>query len=197
MRHKNLDQLMVMGIVAINLIWTFFPYHTPTIGVILALPLVFGLPGYTLTQALTHKRSLEPSHTLVFMLGLSLAIDVLSGFILNLLPIGLQASSWVVFLGLLTAVFSLLTIYLRPRTQTANTRLIDLRFTIRECVLFGSAIIIIILAILYSARGVEQQPHADFTQLWLLPSNQPKNSCVVQLGIHSFEAAPIDRKSVV
>jgi uncharacterized membrane protein len=191
MRYKNLDQLIVVDIVMINLIWTFFPYHTPVVGVLLALPLVFGLPGYTLMQVLMHKRSLEPSHILIFTLGLSLAIDVLSGFVLNLLPIGLQASSWVVFLGLLTAVFSLLTMYLRHSRQSANISLMDLRCTIRECMLFGSAIIIIVLAILYSARGVVQQPHADFTDFWLLPSNQPSTGCAVRLGMRSFEAISI------
>lgn len=191
MHHKNLDQLVAMGIIVVSVIWTLLPSHIPGVGIILALPLVFGLPGYTLTQVLTYKRSLEPSHTLVFSLGLSLAIDVLSGFILNLLPVGLQATSWVLFLGALTAVFSLLALYLRRGVQEAYTQSLRLRFTIRECMLFGLAIVVVILAVLYSAEGVIQQPHPGFTQLWLLPSNQPNNSCAVQLGIRSFEGTPV------
>ena len=66
-----------------------------------------------------------------------------------------------------------------------------LRFTIRECILFGLAIAVVILAVRYSAEGAVQQPHPGFTQLWLLPSNQPNNSCAAQLGIRSFEAAPV------
>jgi uncharacterized membrane protein len=196
MRHKNLDLLVAMGIVTVSVVWTLLPYHTPVVGVILALPLVFGLPGYTLTQALTHKQSLEPSHTLVFSLGLSVAIDVLNGFVLNLLPTGLQATSWVMSLGLLTVVFSLLTVYLRRGIREAYPPLPRLRFTIWECVLFGSAIIIAILSVLYSVRGVVQQPHPGFTQFWMLPSNQPNNSCAAQLGIRNFEATAI-RYSVV
>ena len=191
MYHKNLDLLVVIGIVAVSVIWTLLPYHMLWIGVILALPLVFGLPGYTLTQVLMYKQPLEPFHTLAFSLGLSLVIDILSGFILNLLPVGLQATSWVLFLGTLTAVFSLLAMYLRRDVQEAYTQLLRLRFTIRECMLFGLAIAVVILAVRYSAEGAVQQPHPDFTQLWLLSSNQPNNSCAVQLGIRSFEAAPV------
>ncbi len=191
MYHKNLDLLVVIGIVAVSVIWTLLPYHMLWIGVILALPLVFGLPGYTLTQVLMYKQPLEPFHTLAFSLGLSLVIDILSGFILNLLPVGLQATSWVLFLGTLTAVFSLLAMYLRRDVQEAYTQSLRLRFTIRECMLFGLAIAVVILAVRYSAEGAVQQPHPGFTQLWLLPSNQPNNSCAVQLGIRSFEAAPV------
>jgi len=191
MRHKNFDLLVTMGIVVVSVIWTLLPYRIPGIGIIPALPLVFGLSGYTLTQVLTYKRPLEPSHTLVFSLSLSLAIDVLSGFVLNLLPVGLQATSWVLFLGAQTAAFSLLSVHLRHGVQETYAQSLRLRFTIRECMLFGLAIIVIILAVLYSVEGVIQQPHPGFTQLWLLPSNQPNNSCAVQLGIRSFEGAPV------
>jgi uncharacterized membrane protein len=193
MRHKNLDQLVTMGIVMVSVIWTLLPSHRPVVvGIILALPLVFGLPGYALTQVLTYKRPLEPSHTLAFSLGLSLSIDVLSGFILNLLPVGLQATSWVLFLGSLTAVFSLFAMYLRRDVQQTYAQLLRLQFSIRACVLFGSAIIIMMLSILYSVEGVIQQSHPGFTQLWLLPSNQSDNSCAVQLGVRSFEGTPLE-----
>jgi uncharacterized membrane protein len=191
MHHRNRDLLVAIGIVAVSVAWTLFSYHMLWIGVILALPLAFGLPGYTLTQVLMYKQSLEPFHTLAFSLGLSLVIDILSGFILNLLPVGLQATSWVLFLGALTTAFSLLAMYLRRGVLEAYTLSQRLRLSIREYMLFGLAIAIAILAVRYSTEGAAQQPHPDFTQLWLLPSNQPNNSCAVQLGIHSFEASPI------
>jgi uncharacterized membrane protein len=191
MHHKNIDLLLIMGIIMINVICSMFSYHVPVVGILPVLPLIFGLPGYSLTQVLTYKRPLEASHTLVFSLGLSLSIDVLSGFILNLLPVGLQATSWVLFLGLLTAVFSLLAVYLRCGIQETYTQSLRLHFTIQECILFGLSTVIMIISVIYSVEGVVQQPHPGFTQLWLLPSNQPNNSCVVQLGVHSFERTSI------
>src|SRR3954452_12600770 len=113
MRLKNLDLIVIIGIAGLNLVWTLLPYHIPMLGVILALPLVFVLPGYTLTQALFHKQALEATKLLLFSLALSLVIDILSGFILNLLPAGLQAKTWAVLLGLLTAMLAILVAYLR------------------------------------------------------------------------------------
>jgi uncharacterized membrane protein len=83
------------------------------IGILLALLLVFVLPGYTLTEVMFHKGALESSHRLLLSLALSLAIDILSGFILNLLPGGLQAVSWAALLGAVTVVFALLAAFLR------------------------------------------------------------------------------------
>src|SRR5437588_10406582 len=107
MRLKNLDLIAAVFIAALNVLWAVLPSRPPVIGIILALPLVLVLPGYTLTEALFRKRPLDAPNRLLFSLGLSLAIDIFCGFILNLLPTGLQAISWAVFLALLTAVLSL------------------------------------------------------------------------------------------
>ena len=65
MRLKNLDLIVTLIIVVLNVIWVLLPSHLPVIGIILSLPLVFVLPGYTLTEALFRKRLLETSHRLV------------------------------------------------------------------------------------------------------------------------------------
>ena len=191
MRLKNLDLLVTMIIAMLNLLWALLPSHPPVIGIILALPLVLVLPGYTLTEALFHKRSLDASHRLVFSLGLSLAIDILSGLVLNLLPIGLQAISWAMFLGLLTAVFSLLAMYLRRGALVNVTQPLRFHFSISRFVVFGLAMVVAALSILLAVIGVIQQPHPGFTQLWMLPAVQAGKSCDVRLGVHSFESTPV------
>ncbi len=182
---------MTLIIVVLNVIWVLLPSHLPVIGIILSLPLVFVLPGYTLTEALFRKRLLETSHHLVLSIGLSLAIDILGGLILNLLPIGLKGISWAVLLGLLTTIFSLLVGYLRRRTPMNGVRLPRLRLTLYEGVLFGLAAIVIALSILYDATGLAQEPHPGFTQLWMLPAAQSGKSCAVQLGVRSFESTSV------
>ena len=191
MRLKNLDLIVALIISAMNVAWALLPSHTPAIGIILALPLVFVLPGYTLTEAMFHKRALEASHRLLLSLGLSLAIDILGGLILNMLPAGLQARSWAVLLGLLTAVFSLLVGYLRRGTQLYGAQSARLRFTIYEFILFGLATTVAILSVQYSAISLAQQPHSGFTQLWMLPSVQVEKSCAVRLGVRSFEVTSV------
>ena len=209
MRHKNLDLILAMLIAALNVGWALLP-NRPIIGVILVLPLVFILPGYTLTAILSHKRSYEAAATslllkpkliierpldtsdrLILSFGLSLAIDILSGFILNMFPIGLQALSWAVFLGLLTSVFALLATYLRHKAREGRGQVPRFHITIYECILLVLAITVMILSVQYSAASAAQQPRPGFTQLWMIQSNQAKNTCVVRLGVRSFESTSV------
>ncbi len=191
MRLKNLDLIVAVTIAGLNVVWALLPSHVPVIGIMLALPLIFVLPGYTLTQALFHKRSLGVPARLLFSLGLSVAIDILGGLILNLLPAGLHRISWAVLLGLLTAVFSLPVAYLRRAAPVSGVRLPGLRFTISSSVLFGLAIVVVALSIAYDAIGVAQQTHPSFTQLWMLPTVQSGKSCAVRLGLRSFESTSV------
>ena len=191
MRLKNLDLIMAVIIAGLNVLYALLPNRIPVIGIILALPLVFVLPGYMLTEILFHKRSLDVSHRLVLSLGVSLAIDILGGVILNLLPGGLQAISWAVLLGLFTTVFSLFAAYLRRGTGMNGARPVRFRLTFYPWILFGAATVVAILAVVYSVIGATQQPYPGFTQLWMLPAVQPGKSCAVRLGVRSFETTPV------
>lgn len=191
MRLKNLDLIVTIAIAVLNILWALLPNHTPVIGIILALPLVLVLPGYTLTEALFHKQSLDASHRLVFSLGLSLAIDVLSGLLLNFFPIGLQAISWSTLLGLLAVIFALLVAYLRRGAAMHVAQPRRFRLSIYQGMLFGLAIVVAILSFVYVDTGVIQQPHPAFTQLWMLPEVQTAKSCDVRLGVRSFESTSV------
>jgi uncharacterized membrane protein len=196
MRRKNLDLIILMSIVVMNVVWTLLPFHFTVIGIILALPLVFVLPGYALTEALFQQRSLETSHRLVFSLALSLAVVILSGFILNLFPTGLHALSWTLFLGLLTVVFSLIT-NLRRTEQSNGMQPLRFNFSISAFILFEVAIIVAILAVLYSAVGVAQQRQPGFTQLWIQPTAQPGSSCAIRIGVSSFESTSVTYRIIM
>lgn len=197
MRLKNVDLLLAMVTVAMNMLWVLLPGRIPVIGIMLALPLVFVLPGYGLTEVMFHKRSLDAAHRLTSSLALSLAIVILSGFILNILPVGLHAISWAMFLGILTMIFSLWVAILRRRTQISEMRIPKLHLALHEYILFGLAVIVAILSIQYSAVGVEHQPHPGFTQLWMLPTKQVNNSCAVSVGVQSFETTSVTYRIVM
>jgi len=191
MRLKNLDLIVTVIIAALNIGWALLPSHIPAIGIILALPLVLVLPGYTLTQALFHKRSLDVPNRLLFSLGLSVANAILSGLLLNILPVGLKAISWAGLLGLLTIMFSLLVAYLRRGAAVNGARTPRARLSISGFILFGLATVIAVFSILYAALGVAQQPYPGFTQLWMLPAVQAGKNCAVRLGVRSFESTPV------
>lgn len=197
MRQKHLDLLLIVAIAAMNVIWALLPDHLPLIGIIFALPLVFVLPGYTLTGILFHSRSLDAVHRFLLSLGLSLAIDILAGFILNVFPIGLREISWAVFLGLLTTMFSLWIAYLRWKKAGSNGVSNRFRLRLHEFVLLGLALVVVILAVQYSAINVIQEPHPGFTQLWVLPSMEHGDSCTIRLGVRSFESTPVTFRVVM
>src|SRR5713101_8678422 len=116
MRLKHPDLLLASAIALANVVWAWLPGRFPAIGVALALPLVFGLPGYTLTGVLFHRRSLDTVHRMLLSLGLSVAMDIAGGLALNVFPIGLRPVSWSVLLAFLTALFAALGAYLRRGT---------------------------------------------------------------------------------
>ena len=218
MRLKNLDLIAAILIAAINLGWTQIPNRPLIVGIILALPLTFILPGYTLTQVLFRKRSpdqslassnniiLRPSlkigqpvggaDQIILSLGLSMAIDVLVGFALNVFPIGLQALSWTLSLGLITTVFALLAAFLRRRDIVTIERVSRPRITIYDCILFGLAILIATAAVWFSIiRPLEPQP--SFTQFWMLPADQANKSCAVSIGVQNFESDSVTYRVVM
>ena len=214
MRLKNFDLIGVILLVIINVGWTQLPSRPLIIGIILAVPLIFVLPGYTLTQALLCRQSPAPSSNLILRpslkigqpvsavdhiiltLGLSMTIDVIIGFILNVFPIGLRALSWTISLGLVTTVFTLLAAYLRRRNHVKIEKIPRLHINIYKCVLIGLAILVAAVAIWFSVIR-PSATQADFTQLWMLPSNHITNSCAVRIGVQSFEATSVTYRITV
>ena len=191
MRLKNLDLLLVLSIVALNVLVILLPYKFPVLEIIVALPLVFVFPGYVLSEAIFHKRTFDAAQRLTSSLALSLAIVIISGFILNVFPIGLHAIPWSLFLGSLTTLFTLWVAILRQRIRGHEKRFSTFRFPLYGYILFGLAIIVAIFCVQYSADSVVQQPHPGFTQLWILPAKQTNKSSAISIGVHSFEATSV------
>ena len=209
MRHKNLDLLIALEIAVINVIWALLSMlvdltFLSVVNIILALPLVFVVPGYTLTETLFQRRSLEIVQRLAFTLALSLTVTIVSGFLLNLFPAGLAVLPWALWLGLFSTIFTLLA-YLRRRRQPAEearadeTQVVPIprsRVQIPPIALFSLAILIVVLSIVYSVVGAEQQSRAGFTNLSILPATSG-NTCAVTIRVQSFELAPTSYRVVV
>ncbi len=230
MRLKSPDLIVISAISLANIGWTFLPFRLPVIGTALALPLIFLAPGYTVTGALFHRRSLDSAYRLLLSLGISISIVIAGGLLLNLLPVGLRPSSWSLLLACLTLVCAALVAYLRRKTalfasppdegtpcivsalsiaptpDPASTpgiaptlhseptrraasapRIASMRLRWHGWPICALAILVMAFSIVFSASSVAQQPHAGFTQFWMLPSNQPGAGCAIRLGIQSFE----------
>jgi uncharacterized membrane protein len=198
MRLKNLDLFVAISIAALNVIWAFLPDHSALLpGVLLTLPMIFIIPGYTLTELLFHKRSLGATYRVICSVSLSLAIDVTGGFVLNMLPQGLQRSSWAALLALVTAIFALLAIVFRSNSFVQIKTPFGIRIAPHDYLLFGLSGAVLVLAIWYSVLGVTQQPRPGFTQLWLLPNEGEQKSCTLHLGVHNLESTSMNYRVVL
>jgi uncharacterized membrane protein len=216
MRIKNLDLIVVIGVVVINVVWTHIPHRPALPGILLVLPLTFIVPGYVLTQVVMRRRSPDPpldasselmlrpglklrqpigiADQIVLSLGLSLAIDVLVGFGLNFLPVGLQASSWALALGLFTTVLTLLAVFLRQKNRARTAMASRFHVTIYDGLLLGLSIVVVIAAVwLAIIRPLDPQP--SFTQFWMLPARN--NGCSVSIGVQSFETTSVAYRVVM
>lgn len=211
MRIRNVDLIGAMCFGVSGMGWALLSNRPLLVGVLLAIPLVFILPGYTLTRALFRRRSadalsassngfsLQPGlkigqpfgavDLIVFSLGLSLVIAVATGFLLNLIPMGLQWQSWTFSLGLVTVVFALLACLRDKSAHVQGTSAHVWHIPLKEYALLGSALVVVALA-LWLAIIRPPQSQSGFTQFWMLSSTQANNSCAVLIGMHSFESAP-------
>lgn len=192
MYWKNLDMIVIVTLCLLNVLWVLLPYHDiPGVGMVLALPLVFLLPGYVLMHALLPRRPLDGPQQLAFCLGLSLVLDIIAGLILNVFPGGLRATSWSLFLGLSTLGGAFLALFLRRRKMAIAEQISSKRWQLThlQVLALELAVVVAILSVVYSAFGVQQGPQTNFTQLWLLPTDQARQQCTVQLGVRNFEAS--------
>jgi uncharacterized membrane protein len=154
---------------------------------ILTLPLAIVFPGYALSSALFPRRALVIPERIVFSLGLSLIIVILSGLVLNLTPFGLRTNSWAVCLGGITLGASGVALVRRRGQDEPAPRWLMERLTFRKGLLLVLAGVIICGAVAVSINGASQQSHTAFTQLWILPVSGANSKNTVRLGVSNME----------
>src|SRR5579859_958726 len=152
MRLKNIDLLVALVACMVNVLFVLTPIALPWLKDLLVLPLVFVLPGYILTEILFQRRKIARSHHLLLTLGLSIAIVIIVGLLLNTLPSGLQSASWVLSLSLLSVTGILFLMIRRGKVAGRTLRIKVLH--IYEYFLFGLALGGIIFALQYAREGM-------------------------------------------
>ncbi len=188
---KNSDLLVIISIALLNLLLALQRGYIPVVGLILALPLIFLLPGYTFVEVLFHRRPVDGVRRLLLSFGLSIALDILSGLIINLFPIGLTRLSWACYLSSFVIVLSLVALCLRGKNSLNGLWLSQIRLDIRKHLVgelfICAALGIVIFAFLFSYSSALHQHRKGFTQFWMVQSAKPGQNCSVLIGVDSFE----------
>src|SRR5437763_1998626 len=187
MRQQNKDLFLILIVAIVNIVWACLPTHFVGVGLILALPLVFLAPGYLLIEILMQKREHDGTMHLLLSIGLSLSIDILCGFLLNIIPVGLTPLTWGVSLAALAMACTLLCMVKRRRRQIhVDQKQKDLP-TRYEFLLLTFTIYVVVFAFIYTTNTIAYQKYQGFTQFWLLLDNRQPHVCAIQLGIDSSE----------
>ena len=99
--------LLLLNTVSVLLIIVIAFTQVSALRIILGLPFLLFIPGYTLLSAILPKRdSLGNIERLVFSIGLSIAITILTGLILNYTPWGISLYAALISIALLILITS-------------------------------------------------------------------------------------------
>lgn len=150
--------------------------------VLAGVPLVLVLPGYALTAFALPARSPRGFSPVLWRglwtAGLSLAVAVLGGLVLNLTPAGLTRVSWAILLAGVTILALAVTAWLRtssPRSGSPRPTGVAAGYAVAALALAGGATWLAV------ASG-GWQPTPAFAQLWLVPGTTTTKAT---LGVRS------------
>jgi len=162
---------------------------SPAIRVAVGLPFALVLPGYAMVAALFPRRALGIPERLVFSIGLSLAVAVLGGLVLNGTAWGLRVESWAAWLCATTCLASVVAIRQRRRNPPLPLTRVGLGLSGRQSLLLGLAAVVVVAAIGLARTPAPQHSVQGYTLLWILPSDDG-NPNTVRLGVDCMELAP-------
>jgi uncharacterized protein DUF1616 len=169
------DTLVTAAVTVVTALLTGFPGARIPAGLLLVLL----LPGYALSALVLPGRPPSIGPLLwraMWVAGLSLAVTVLAGLLLNLLPGGLTRTSWTISL---TAVTLLACAWPSPQDQNEPLVMPVMRiaagYAVAALAIAGTA-----TGLAVASAGWQHSP--GFAQLWLVPAGNGQASLGVRSG---------------
>jgi uncharacterized membrane protein len=153
--------------------------------IVFALPLLFLLPGLSLTASLFPRERLDAPRRLLLSLGLSLSVAILGTLLLDLTDVGLRRSTWAVLLALLICAAS-------AGAVRRRARLVPAGFRWRVPKTFDVAIVLVALAVATGAVVFARTPLTatsvqGYTALSIRSALRPGESRIFRIEISSDE----------
>jgi len=125
MRMKWQNDLLLLNIITVLLLFIITLFPSNALRIALGLPFVLFFPGYVLTAALFPRRNvLDGIERVALSFGLSIVVVSLVGVILNYTPWGIKLYPILISLAVFVAVISIVAWYRRRRLGEAG------RFTV-------------------------------------------------------------------
>ncbi len=161
-----------------------------------SLLLVFVLPGRAFLAAWFPHRLAEAPGNLLLTLFLSIAIAVIGGLVLNLLPQGLEAQTWALWLGAAAIFDGMIALLLSARAfpaRASRPRVAPI-MQANQALMILVALLLVAGSIVVARTGALHQPYPGFTQLWMVQGTIPST---VQVGVQNEEGETVSYWLVV
>jgi uncharacterized membrane protein len=180
-----------LAVIAIAVALTHF--GGPALSAAVGVPLIVALPGYAVTAAILPERALGVAERIVFTLGLSLALSALSGLLLHVSSLRLDAVHWSLFLGL-TTLGAVAVALSRSRAAARGDSIRSDRISRLpsgigisrgQGALIAMAAAITVAAVAMATHSAVNAPTPGFTQAWLDSTSPDAQS--VTVGMRSSE----------
>jgi len=153
--------------------------------IVAGLPLILVLPGYALSALVLPGRPAAIGPLLwraMWVVGLSLAVTVLGGLLLNLTPVGLTRTSWTISLTAVTLLATAVSARRSARDLAVPWTRAGMRmaagYAVAAVAISGAAI-----GLAIASAGWQHSP--GFAQLWLVPASSTAGSGRASLGVRS------------
>jgi uncharacterized membrane protein len=197
--RRNLDLALAAVVAAAGAVIVVRLSLPLAVRIAFVLPLVLVLPGYALVRALLSGKELERSHRLLLSLGLSLSLAIVTGLLLDVSTIGLDARSWAVSLATETWILCVvagLRWRHRDDVDEAAPSARSWRLRGRDVLLFAVAACIFSGAVAFARTPLPAPNVHGYTALWLLPGPAGHRSDF-RIGVKSGERGRVRYRLVV
>lgn len=165
----------------------------PPVRIAAGLTLGFVLPGLVIARVVLSRTRITGIEQFLLVPGLSLAIAVITGLVLDAVHIPLTAASWGIALGLVTSAGLVVVairdgeseVLRRPRRPRAWRSLGS-----GAAAIFAMAALALGAAVLIGVLGQrDRDSKTAFTELWAFPA--PGSASAVRLGVRSHERGAV------
>jgi Protein of unknown function (DUF1616) len=179
-RRPNIHLLDIWGSVTLlALLWVYLDFGgTSLLGELLAVPLVLLIPGGLLVMMLP-GRPKDPFFQFALAVGLSIAICIGVGLLLNVLPTGIDHQTWACTLGLVSTAEAVVVAILRSRaakTRSSSPRMPVTQIDAKRVIVAAIATVAVLgglVAIVSwersNAKGAYRQER--FAEVWVEPAS--------------------------
>ena len=158
----------------------------PVLSLIVAAPLLFFLPGYTIVCVAFAKRTIDPARLLVLSVGLSLVTLTLVPLAIDILPGGVSAGWWAVGLCLVVLSCARGAALARRRPARATIRWPRFRGTRKDLGLLAAGIAAGIVAVVLIFIPFPAKNALGFSEMWI--EAKPETAVpVAVVGVASHE----------